>query len=91
MSAATLIVVDNMKRVAVQTALVVEFLVCDYDKMVAYRPAAGQSFTNPAENVMCTLNLALQNQTFEKDKLHTTANQQMAKNANSMKKLREIA
>lgn len=54
---------------SVQLCLVAMFVALDLDLLVAARTAPNQSYANPAERVMATLNLALQNAALARDSM----------------------
>ena len=75
---------------SVQMALIIEFLALDLDMLIAVRTAPSQSYYNPAERVMSTLNLGLQNVALERKQMPAGFEMQV-KSLNSLKALRNAS
>ena len=77
--------------VSVKIASVVVFVALDLYMYVACRTAPCQSFRNPAERVMSTLNLALQNVSLQREAVPDESVEQRIGNLSTLKKLRAAA
>ena len=75
---------------SVQLSLIALFLVNDLDLLVAARTCPGHSFANPAERVMATLNLGLQNAAFARESM-PAASEAAIKSCMSMAEIRNVA
>eukprot|EP00117_Sycon_ciliatum_P041383 scpid20457/ scgid30282/ len=75
---------------SVQLAYIALFIKEDLDLLVAGRTCPGHSFANPAERVMATLNLGLQNAAFARVRM-TDESESRIKSANSMAAVRTAA
>ena len=75
---------------SVQMSCLLEFIALDLDMLVAARTAPAQSYHNPAERVMSTLNLGLQNVALERKKMRAEFEMQ-AKSLNSLQAIRNAA
>lgn len=75
---------------SVQLALIALFIVNDLDLLVAARTCPGHSFANPAERVMATLNLGLQNAAFARVALPASS-EAAIKSCTSMADIRKVA
>jgi hypothetical protein len=75
---------------SVQMTILLEFIALDLDMLVAARTAPSQSYHNPAERVMRTLNLGLQNVALERKKMAPDFEMQ-TKSLNSLKAIRNAA
>lgn len=74
---------------SVQVAYVAFFIKEDFDLLVAARTCPGHSFANPAERVMVTLNLGLQNVTFARASMPDTSEAKV-KQATSMSAVQAV-
>ena len=75
---------------SVQLSLIALFLVNDLDLLVAAHTCPGHSFANPAERVMATLNLGLQNAAFARVSM-PAASEAAIKSCMSMADIRNAA
>lgn len=75
---------------SVQLAYIALFIHEDLDLLVAGRTCPGHSFANPAERVMSTLNLGLQNAAFARARM-PDEREASIKQANSMAAIRTVA
>ncbi|KAK6186795.1 hypothetical protein SNE40_006067 [Patella caerulea] len=75
---------------SVQASLIALFITLNLDMLVAARTAPLQSFRNPVERCMATLNLGLQAVSICREKMDEEGEKQILK-ANSLKSLRKVA
>ena len=72
---------------SVQTSLVTLFVALDLDLLVAARTAPCQSYQNPAERIMSTLNLGLQNVSLSRQRM-SDVNEVKIRSKTNLKKVR---
>ena len=75
---------------SVKTAAIYMFMALDLNTYIAAFTASNQSYRNPAEHVMSTLNLGLQNVATARESMEPTKEIRM-KSLGILKKIREVA